>query len=411
MASLIQLVQETLTPDIVGKISSLVGETPATTESGLGRAAPAVLAGVLNNSSTPGGAEHMRSLVTDGGWGSDLLDNLGTRLGGGGGTSNLVASGAQLISGVFGGKTDSITDLIASGSGMSRGSASTILAVAAPIVMSVLGKQIVSRGLGASGLATMLAGERTSLLGALPAGVSGLLGLKDVFLAGSRAEEPSRREPIAGEPIPRQPTLRAYDTHLRPSGIGNWWPALLAGLAALAFLIFLASRGQQPQVASTRNDSPSAAPRQLASITLPDGAKVSVGEGGAVHQLSAFLADPSAPDLPKRFVFDDLHFESGSARLTPEGQRTATALLAVLKAYPSVNVALEGHTDATGDATANKTLSLQRAETVKQMVVTGGVATDRIEAQGYGQERPTADNNSDAGRAQNRRLELVVTKR
>src|SRR5262249_23985275 len=272
MASLIQLVQETLTPDIVGKISSLVGETPATTESGLGRAAPAVLAGVLNNSSTPGGAEHMRSLVTDGGWGSDLLDNLGTRLGGGGGTSNLVASGAQLISGVFGGKTDSITDLIASGSGMSRGSASTILAVAAPIVMSVLGKQIVSRGLGASGLATMLAGERTSLLGALPAGVSGLLGLKNVFLPGSRprgassgAEEPSSRDPIAGEPIPRQPTLRAYDRHLRPSGIGNWWPALLAGLAALAFLIFLASRGRQPQVASTRNDSPSAAPRQLAS--------------------------------------------------------------------------------------------------------------------------------------------------
>src|SRR5262249_53471812 len=113
-------------------------------------------------------------------------------------------------------------------------------------------------------------------------------------------------------------------------------------------------------------------------------------------------ADPSATDLPKRFVFDDLHFESGSARLTSEGQRTATALLAVLKAYPSVNVALEGHTDAAGDATANKTLSLQRAETVKQMLVTGGVAADRIEAQGYGQERPTADNNSDAGRAQNR---------
>ena len=110
-------------------------------------------------------------------------------------------------------------------------------------------------------------------------------------------------------------------------------------------------------------------------------------------------------------MFDDLHFESGSARLTPEGQRTATALLAVLKAYPSVNVVLEGHTDATGDATANKALSLQRAEAVKQMLVTGGVAADRIEAQGYGQDRPVAENNSDAGRALNRRLELVVTQR
>jgi OmpA-OmpF porin, OOP family len=76
-----------------------------------------------------------------------------------------------------------------------------------------------------------------------------------------------------------------------------------------------------------------------------------------------------------------------------------------------VNVVLEGHTDATGDATANKALSLQRAEAVKQMLVTGGVAADRIEAQGYGQDRPVAENNSDAGRALNRRLELVVTKR
>src|SRR5262250_2218642 len=101
MASLMQLVQETLTPDIVGKIGGLVGETPATTEAALGRAVPAVLAGVLHNSSTPGGAERMRSLVTDGGWGSDLLDNLGSRLGGGGGTSSLLAAGATILGRVW----------------------------------------------------------------------------------------------------------------------------------------------------------------------------------------------------------------------------------------------------------------------------------------------------------------------
>ena len=260
-----------------------------------------------------------------------------------------------------------------------------------------------SRGLGASGLSTLLAGERTSLLGALPAGLTGLLGLKDSVLAGSRAEEPTLRETAVREPI-----LRAHEP--ARSGIGNWWPALLAGLAALAFLIFLVSRGQQPEVASTRVD-PSAAPRQLASITLPDGAKLSVGEGSPVYQLGTFLADRSATDLPKRFVFDDLHFESGTTRLTPEGQRTAASLLSVLKAYPSVKVILEGHTDATGDAAANKTLSQQRADAVKRMLVDGGVATDRIETQGYGQERPVADNTTDAGRARNRRLELVVTQR
>jgi outer membrane protein OmpA-like peptidoglycan-associated protein len=136
-----------------------------------------------------------------------------------------------------------------------------------------------------------------------------------------------------------------------------------------------------------------------------------VDQGGSVHQLSTYLADKPATDVPKRFVFDDLHFETGSTRLTPEGQRTVDSLLLVLKAYPSVQIALEGHTDATGDAAANKTLSQQRADAVKQTLVSGGVAAERVKAEGYGQERPVADNNTDAGRARNRRLELVVVQR
>jgi outer membrane protein OmpA-like peptidoglycan-associated protein len=135
-----------------------------------------------------------------------------------------------------------------------------------------------------------------------------------------------------------------------------------------------------------------------------------VGQGGSV-QLSAYLADTSATEVPKRFVFDDLHFESASTRLTPEGQRTVASLLAVLKAYPTVRVALEGHTDSSGDPAANKALSQQRAEAVGQMLVEGGITSNRIEAKGYGEERPVADNNTDAGRARNRRLELVVTQR
>jgi len=387
MASLLELVQETLTPDIVGKLSRLVGETPAATDSALRRAAPTVLAGVAANATTPDGVERMRSLVADGGWGADFLNSLGSRLSGGGGTSNLLASGATLVSNLFGSKSDALTDRIATGADIERSSASTILSLAAPIVMSVLGKQIASRGLDASGLSALLGSERASLLSALPAGIGALLGVKDSVGAGTRAA-------VAARP-----------------GLGNWWPALLAGLAALAFLFFLVNRGRQPEVASTRMDTPSAAPRQLASITLPDGTRLSVGEGGSVHRLNIYLADPAATDLPKRFVFDDLNFESGSTQLTPDGQRALSSLLAVLKAYPSVRVVLEGHTDATGDAAANKTLSQQRAEAVKQMLVDGGVAADRIGAQGYGQERPVADNDSDAGRARNRRLELVVTQR
>jgi outer membrane protein OmpA-like peptidoglycan-associated protein len=76
-----------------------------------------------------------------------------------------------------------------------------------------------------------------------------------------------------------------------------------------------------------------------------------------------------------------------------------------------VRIVLEGHTDATGDAAANKALSRQRAEAVEQILTAGGVAADRLKAEGYGQERPLAENTTETGRARNRRLELVVVRR
>jgi OmpA-OmpF porin, OOP family len=87
------------------------------------------------------------------------------------------------------------------------------------------------------------------------------------------------------------------------------------------------------------------------------------------------------------------------------------SLVAILKAYPAVTVGLEGHTDASGDAAANKKLSLDRASAVKERLVAGGVADSRITTSGFGMEKPIAPNDTDDGRARNRRLELVVEKR
>jgi outer membrane protein OmpA-like peptidoglycan-associated protein len=115
--------------------------------------------------------------------------------------------------------------------------------------------------------------------------------------------------------------------------------------------------------------------------------------------------------VPKRFVFDDLTFETGSTDLTLESVDTVNTLVAVLKAYPTVSVALEGYTDSTGDPIANKTLSLARAGAVKRLMVKGGIVESRISSAGYGQENPVASNDSEQGRAMNRRLELVVVKR
>lgn len=391
MASLLELVQNAVTPEITRRISGLVGESPDATGWAMRRAAPAVLAGVMNTASTINGAERIQGMIREGGWGSDLVASLASRLAGGAGTAALLKSGEGLLSGLFGNNKDKLVEAIASDSGVQRGSASTIMSLAAPIVMSVIGRQMSSRGLSAAGLSSMLLGERTSLLAALPAGLGGLLGLRDTAATVTKIPETV----MGAEPI--------------ASPIARWWPAVLVGLAAIA-LLFLFARGRNPEVAS-RAIEPAASPRQATSITLPGGARVSVDQGGSVHRLSDYLADRSATDVPKRFVFDDLKFETGSTQLTENGERTVDSLVAVLKSYPSVKVSLEGHTDTTGDAAANKALSEQRADAVKRMLVENGIAPDRVQAVGYGQERPVADNNTDAGRAKNRRLELVVLQR
>jgi len=105
-----------------------------------------------------------------------------------------------------------------------------------------------------------------------------------------------------------------------------------------------------------------------------------------------------------------LNFVSGSTGLTPESISTVTALAAILKAYPNAAVELAGYTDNTGDPQANNKLSLDRANSVRDQLLAAGIDTTRLTAVGYGRDRPVTSNDTDEGRARNRRLELVVTK-
>jgi OOP family OmpA-OmpF porin len=85
-----------------------------------------------------------------------------------------------------------------------------------------------------------------------------------------------------------------------------------------------------------------------------------------------------------------------------------TNLAEVLKAYPNARVELVGHTDNTGAPDTNQTLSQDRANAVKAMLVSQGVNGDAIATNGYGQTRPVATNDTPEGRERNRRLELNV---
>ena len=104
-------------------------------------------------------------------------------------------------------------------------------------------------------------------------------------------------------------------------------------------------------------------------------------------------------------------FETGKSTLKPESAEQLKNIAEILKAFPSVNIKLGGYTDNTGDANANLKLSGDRASTVKAELVKLGITDARLESEGYGQENPVATNDTEEGRAANRRISVRVTKK
>lgn len=125
-----------------------------------------------------------------------------------------------------------------------------------------------------------------------------------------------------------------------------------------------------------------------------------------------YLDEDGCPDtIPKevaRFtgVIRGITFETGKAVIRPSSERTLEEALAVLVEYGDVRLEVQGHTDDVGNDAANLDLSQRRAQAVVDWFVFRGVEPGRLRAMGYGETVPLADNATDAGRAENRRVEF-----
>jgi outer membrane protein OmpA-like peptidoglycan-associated protein len=107
----------------------------------------------------------------------------------------------------------------------------------------------------------------------------------------------------------------------------------------------------------------------------------------------------------------DVLFETDRPTLKPGAEDTLATLAAVLRDDPARHVLVEGHSDAAGSAQDDSGLSDERANAVRDYLVGHGIAPDRILATGYGEAYPVASNDTDAGRQQNRRVEVVILDR
>jgi outer membrane protein OmpA-like peptidoglycan-associated protein len=146
--------------------------------------------------------------------------------------------------------------------------------------------------------------------------------------------------------------------------------------------------------------------------SLPDGIVLNIPQNGVENKLLVFIKDPNAPvNADTWFDFDRLLFDTNAATLQPSSQEQLQNIANILKAYPNVHIRIGGYTDNQGDAASNLKLSQDRADNVMHEIIVLGVDPSRLDAKGYGEDHPVADNSTDVGRAQNRRISMRVTQK
>ena len=153
------------------------------------------------------------------------------------------------------------------------------------------------------------------------------------------------------------------------------------------------------------------------------GAIIGAAVGGTAGALIGRKMDKQAEELQRdlenakvervgegiKITFDSgILFNVNSAELQPGAKTEISQLATTLKKYPDTNIVIEGHTDNTGSRELNQSLSERRAQSVANYAAQMGVDRSRMTTQGYAFDQPVADNSTEAGRAQNRRVEIAI---
>lgn len=473
--NLLESARTYLSGGIVGQVSNMLGETESNTQTALNGALPAVLSGLIQKAGEPGGpgtildrlAEVIepnraagQSVVPNG----NVLDQLNTMMQGGSANTGLLAMGSGLVANLFGDRAGSIAGALANYSGVKQSSASSLLSLAGPVLLAVMGKQLADEGnTSPSGLTALLSAQGEHLQNAMPSGLGSLLGQIPSF--GTFGSAPANTvsttttyattPPVVETTGPVQTTGGAIDgakiyddgDNKAADGGNRWLPWLLLLLGVAALIYFLRSCGDTKNGSATTDSLRTDANKTASGVAaaadtvatnvkagadsvgqafkesvaklgafakrkLPSGLELNIPERGVENRLIAFIEDKNKPvDKTTWFNFDRLLFDTGKATLRAESRDQVRDIANILKEYPNVNIKIGGYTDNTGSAALNKKLSQERADVVMNALEKEGIAKARLAAEGYGSEHPEATNDTPEGRQQNRRIAVRVTKK
>ncbi len=306
--------------------------------------------------------------------------------------SPIMSMGRRILPALFGSSEKTVTGALGRESGLPSGAISTLLTMAAPVVMSFISKRVRDSGMTMSSLGALLQRESATIRSALPS------GLTDLFWPG--AATVGTVSPVVAQAVQREPSH-------------SWAPVLAIAALGLGLLWFLGHTRRPavmvPVVPSTAVGTANrmAPPVSKPVCALP--ANVVLPPNSAASQLLTIVQTPDAKARQDSWItIDRLSFNTGSAQLQPQSERQIGNIATVLSNCPAVHLNIAGFTDNVGSNEANLNLSRNRAKAIVADLVKKGVSPDRLSAEGYGEDHPVADNSTAEGRAQNRRVAMTV---
>jgi outer membrane protein OmpA-like peptidoglycan-associated protein len=395
--NLVESVKEIFAGDMTNKIAGTLGESSMNVQQALQGIIPSMLTGILLKVES-GDAQETLNLATDASR-IDILFNLNS-LASGGGSSR----GMDYLKNLFGEKTTSLSESVSAYSGIGVQSASSLMSIAAPAALGVLGKHILDTNMNASGLRSFLNGHKKKILNAMPTSLflEGILGIDK--LSGI-AEKFS--------------TTEVPENKARPGS--KWILPLILGLIAFGVIWYFVN--MQKTIVSppkTVTDTVVTARDTAAetrdsvnpnSIKLPDGTQLTAKKGSLEDQLVNFFNDPgSKPSRRFPFNFDQLNFNNGTAVISNESMTQVQNVALILKAYPKAKIKIGGFNDKGGDSTENRALSESRAAAVAAALKSAGISRDQVvSAEGFGSDfaKYPADA-ADTLRAKDRRISISI---
>lgn len=394
------------TPSAVNDLARSLNENKANTQKAIDGLLPTVTAGVINRVSDKDGSKALYYLLKNTAFATEpnldkLVDSSSER-------QTAAESGNDLLRKLYDQRVHQVAQETSQYSGVSLGSAATLTGLVASVLLGFLHRQVVGNHMTEAQSAAILHGETDATRSVIPAGFA-------VPLAW-----------FIGTPYPSTSPVVPVGEDAAPSGGLVWWQWLLIALGVLLLILLLLrscnsdnTTAEQAtgsgMVAATDtvasdmdgNESGSGIPDVKVGVDLPGGRKVNVAERSFNYALIQYLAAKDGK-YPRVFAFDNLTFEPNSARITAESRPNVNDLIQIMQAYPSLRIRVEGNTDNTGTDAQNDALSGERAEAVKEALVAGGIEPVRVATRERGDNMPVATNKTEAGREQNRRIDVVV---